>query len=152
MGHKKSYFKKPSRALKLALQAARLKQAFPDSKLRFDRNVSLVWTGHLQPSPLSNVYTVKIRYRPKDRPEVAIVAPELISMEEDRTPHVFTNKRLCLFRYKYHEWDSTMHIADTIVPWTSLWLFHYEIWLATGKWCGANEEHPNKDEGKELSG
>lgn len=41
-----------------------------------------------------------------------------------------------------------MSIADTIVPWTSLWLHHYEIWLATGIWCGKNEEHPEKDEDK----
>ncbi|MDT0651422.1 hypothetical protein [Autumnicola edwardsiae] len=27
-----------------------------------------------------------------------------------------------------------MFIADTIIPWSSEWLYHYEIWAGTGKW------------------
>lgn len=39
-----------------------------------------------------------------------------------------------------------MLIANTIVPWTSEWLFYYEIWLATGQWHGgghSSAETPN---------
>ena len=38
-----------------------------------------------------------------------------------------------------------MLIADTIVPWVSMWLMHYEIWFATGVWCGSKQEHPGDD-------
>ncbi|MGH8092034.1 MAG: hypothetical protein ACREIF_00990 [Chthoniobacterales bacterium] len=34
-----------------------------------------------------------------------------------------------------------MRLADTIVPWTSRWLYFYEIWLATGEWMGGGIPH-----------
>ena len=34
------------------------------------------------------------------------------------------------------EIDASQFIADTIIPWTSEWLLHYEIWVATGIWHG----------------
>jgi hypothetical protein len=36
-----------------------------------------------------------------------------------------------------------MSLAKAIVPWTSEWLLHYEIWLATGDWRGSGI-HPGK--------
>ena len=36
-----------------------------------------------------------------------------------------------------------MWIADTILPWTSLWLYFYELWHATGQWLGGGE-HPGE--------
>jgi len=33
-----------------------------------------------------------------------------------------------------------MSIASTILPWASEWLFHYEIWRATGEWTGGGRE------------
>ncbi len=149
MGNKKSYLRKRLKTLPLAVQAAGLKRVFPDSDVTFNKHIVLTWVGQLKPSPLSEKYTVKIKYRLKQRPVVSVVSPEIVSRNGSRIPHVFSAKELCLFRYKYNEWDSTMPIARTIVPWTSLWLLHYEIWLATGKWCGSNQEHPmdNKDKG-----
>ncbi len=46
-----------------------------------------------------------------------------------------------------------MTLADTILPWASLWLFYYEVWLATGEWVGGGE-HPGEreDPGKTLAG
>jgi len=38
-----------------------------------------------------------------------------------------------------------MSLADTILPWASLWFFYYEIWLATGEWVGGGE-HPGDRE------
>ena len=35
-----------------------------------------------------------------------------------------------------------MNIAETIIPWASEWLLHYEIWLATGEWQGGGI-HPD---------
>jgi hypothetical protein len=29
-----------------------------------------------------------------------------------------------------------MLIATTLIPWTALWLYYYELWLDTGKWLG----------------
>lgn len=150
MATKHTYFSK--QPLTIALQAANLKRAFPDSNVVLGHNVSLTWRGQLQPTPLSDKYIVKIKYRLNDRPQVTVLDPPLKAHNGDRLPHVFKGDVLCLFRYKYFEWDGTQFIADTIVPWTSVWLFHYEIWRATGIWCGSKQEHPSKDDTKESEG
>lgn len=134
------------------MQAAKLKTAFPNSAIRLERNIGLCWVGQIQPTPLSATYTVKINYRLDVRPEVTIVDPVLISRNGSRLPHVFKGKHPCLFRYKYREWNARMSIADTILPWASMWLMHYEIWLATGVWCGSKEEHPSDDAPKDSTG
>jgi hypothetical protein len=50
-------------------------------------------------------------------------------------------ERLCLYLPSADEWMPTQLIAETIVPWTSLWLFYYETWHATGEWLGGGD-HP----------
>jgi hypothetical protein len=45
-----------------------------------------------------------------------------------------------------------MPLAKTIIPWIYDWLFHYEIWLATGDWTGGGihvqKESANKEQPK----
>lgn len=149
MGNKKSYLRKGQKALPLAVQAAGLKRAFPDSNITFNKHIELTWMGQLRPSPSSEGYTVKITYQLKQRPVVTVLSPELKSRNGEHLPHVFRGEKLCLFRFKYYEWNFTMHIAETIIPWTSLWLFYYEVWLATGEWCGSRHEHPRDGKDKE---
>ena len=149
MGRKKSYTSKSRPPITVALQALGLKHMFPESKTKLNKNVALSWTGQIQPSSLSQRYTVNIRYKLGERPRVTVVAPKLISRNGGKIPHLFPGEELCLFRYKYFEWNSSMSLAETIAPWTALWLLHYEVWLATGKWCGSNEEHPEDNRQKE---
>jgi hypothetical protein len=131
-------------------QALRLKTVFPDSRFDLARNFGLNWVGRIHPMPLGGTYTVQISYRLKQRPEVSILDPILVGRNGSRLPHVFSGNHPCLFRFKYREWDGAMYIADTIVPWVATWLVHYEVWLATGVWCGSKQEHPG-DEGKNGS-
>ena len=42
-------------------------------------------------------------------------------------------QELCLF---WKNWDATMPLANTIVPWVADWLYYYEVWLFTGEWEG----------------
>jgi hypothetical protein len=44
-----------------------------------------------------------------------------------------------------------MSIAATIVPWLSLWLYYYEVWLATGAWEGGGISHEPKLEQDDVS-
>jgi len=153
MGAKKPRFpRKPSRILTVAMQAESLRAAFPASRVTYNKNIALTWVDQLQPTPLSEVYKVKIKYRRGNRPEVSVLEPQLRARDGEAIPHVFKGEELCLFRYKYDEWDPTMFIAVTIVPWTALWLLHYEIWRVTGEWCGANQEHPSDSEEKVDTG
>jgi hypothetical protein len=103
------------------------------------RRGTIRWIGDLQPSPLSDSYTVQIDYRPPARPTVSVLRPKLVSRKPaERIPHTFPDGTICL--HLPGEWTSTMPIADTIVPWMSLWLLHYEIWITLGTWMGGGHE------------
>lgn len=56
---------------------------------------------------------------------------------------MYADNRPCLYWPRTAEWDGSMLLAEVVVPWTSEWLAHYEIWLATGKWHGRGI-HPVK--------
>jgi len=135
--------------LPLAVQSAGLKRVFPDANITFNKHIELTWVGQLRPSPSSEGYTVKIAYRLGERPVVTVLSPDLRSRNGERLPHVFSGEKLCLYRARYGEWNSSMSLAGIIIPWTSLWLFYYEVWLATGEWCGSRQEHPGDGKDKE---
>lgn len=66
------------------------------------------------------------------------------NFNDDKIPHVYTLNELCLYYPKYQEFNSKMLIADCIIPWISLWLYHYENWHITGEWKGGGI-HPNSN-------
>jgi len=145
------FYSKERKWMAIAQQAIFLRNAFPDSEIKL-RNNKLIWIGNIKPTNLSKNYKVKIEYKLKNRPDVTILAPPLRSYYNNRPlPHVFKGQKLCLFMYKYAEWSSGMRIDETIVPWTSLWLFYYEVWLLTGEWHGGGE-HPEKGKAKSKKG
>ena len=120
-----------------------LKKKFPASKGGVRRN-QMKCTLELQPSGLSDVYTVEIRYSLERSPKVFVRDPELETRESKRPPHTYKNGSLCLYLPSKREWGRHMYLSDTILPWTSEWLLHYEIWLGTGEWCGGGI-HPGGD-------
>ena len=66
--------------------------------------------------------------------------PALESRPGESLPHMFENGSLCL--HLEEDWTTDMLLADTLVPWTSEWLIHYEIWRFTGVWYGGGEWPP----------
>ncbi len=99
--------------------------------------------GELKPTARSTIYTIEIRYNLSQPPKIQVLNPELtINFNGDKIPHVYPGNRLCLYRPKYNEFIYSDYISDTIVPWTSLWLYYYELWHITGEWKGGGE-HPN---------
>ena len=67
-----------------------------------------------------------------------------------RIPHLYQQKppRLCLYLPRTYEWQSWMRLDQTIVPWTALWLFYFEEWLASDDWKGGGM-HPEIDDDHE---
>lgn len=133
------------RPLALVVQGAALHQAFPDSSIQISRS-ELVWRSALTPSPLSRTYTVELRFKVKtskslDRLSVVVLDPPLRDRQGERPPHLYPGDRLCLYLPRAQEWNPSKLLLDTIVPWTSEWLLHYEVWQATGEWCGGGM-HP----------
>lgn len=133
MGSK--YYKKKN--LSVSLQAYGLRSKYPDSQCYVHRN-HLDWTGIIIPTPLSRSYTVKIFYKQGYNPKTYVKEPQLEVPPDKKLPHVYSQseQRLCLYYPSRNQWNASMHIAHTIVPWASEWLLFYELWLATGEWLG----------------
>jgi hypothetical protein len=148
MANKSKYFTNP-KPLALAVQAALLKSAFPESSVSLTLSKKLKWEGELVPSPLSNIYKIRLDYDLGKRPQVTVIDPKLGLSNGQKPPHLFKEGTLCLYRYS-NEWNPGLLLADTILPWTALWLMHYETWLATGKWSGTKQEHPQTDHLKSI--
>jgi hypothetical protein len=117
-----------------------LRARFPDVHAQVNAR-RLAWVGELQPTPLSRAYLVELTYLLGRSPRVNV--PDLaIPSEADSLPHIYGDGSLCL--NESGEWSPHMFLADTTVPWTSEWLAHYEIWLATGTWYGGGEWPPRR--------
>lgn len=118
-----------------------IKTKFPRFDVKIVEGVLFAY-GSIQPTDRSISYDVKIRYTVKNQPEVFVLKPELRRNDKDENiPHMYLQKKLCLHRPKYKEFTNSDLISDTIIPWTSLWLYHYEAWHITGDWQGGGE-HP----------
>jgi hypothetical protein len=93
----------------------------------------------IQPTPASRRYTIHLVYRSGEVPDVFVIAPALaLHPEADILPHTYPGDKLCL--HLPGEWQPGMYIAHTTIPWTSEWLFYYELWVITGRWDGGGHE------------
>lgn len=123
------------KSISLSLQQAGLHRLFPESSAWIRRS-ELTWVGAITPSSLSHTYRVRLRYKLTGSPEVEVLDPILQKRGSDIPPHLYPGEKLCLYLPGIGEWNKTMMLGETIIPWTSEWLLNYEVWIATGKWCG----------------
>jgi hypothetical protein len=70
-------------------------------------------------------------------PKVFVDSPEIVP----NAPHRYSDRSLCLYWPEEFSWTSHQSLARTLVPWTALWLFHYEIWLSLGEWLAPESPH-----------
>jgi hypothetical protein len=97
--------------------------------------------GPLCPGRLCDTYQIAVSYAGGKAPEVRVLHPALRRRHDDEPiPHMYDQEHLCLFLPNAGEWEPESLIATTIVPWTSLWLYFYEVWHATGEWLGGGVE------------
>lgn len=131
-----------SRPLTLQEQVAGMAATWPRfRKYGGKRNTQNVrWIGALKPQ--FTQYRVEIRYGFLTDPLIRVLSPVLTRLPgnvEGELPHVYPpaeDPTLCLYDPRKDEWDPSMSIAHTIVPWTVDWLACYEWWLITGRWTG----------------
>jgi hypothetical protein len=131
-------FRAPAR-IPVAAQIRDMQGRHPLLRLTAWRRGEARWSGRIQPTDASATYKVTILYRLGRRPQVFVTVPQLQRRPDADIPHRHGDGSLCL--HLPDEWDSTMSIAETIVPWAALWLYHYELWHATGEWLGGGA-HP----------
>jgi hypothetical protein len=131
-----------------------LKLRCPGSVTIMDNDKTVLWEGKLQPMPLSREYTVVVKYTLHRSPVCIVKDPDLFSLAKEKAiPHTYQNQtglkgaQLCLYlpvikqKNKVSEWQPTMFLADTILPWASVWLLYFELWLSSGVWDGGGVEH-----------
>ena len=123
------------------VQAINLKKVFPKSRYLIRRNC-LAWEADLTPSALSKTYTVQLIYNLNKSPDIQVTKPKLIIPDGEILPHTYSDDRLCLYYPGIGEWRGDLLLTKSIVPWISEWLINYEIWLATGTWCGGGIHPP----------
>lgn len=133
------------KSIALLAQEKTLQRCFPNSYVqRREKTNFLSWKGKIRPTPLSDEYTIYLKLE-KKKIEVRVTDPKKLKLHpgEERLPHVYSTPKqiLCLFYPDGKEWNSGKLISDSILPWTSEWLYFYEIWLITGEWKGGGTVH-----------
>ena len=135
------YIRKPPN-LSIAKQLERMRSLHPQFSVHRFNAHQIFWTGAILPDPLSDTYRINIEYKLGKRPLIKAVNPDLRLIPDAKyLPHTYEGDFLCLYYPKHAEWHSGLLIADYVVPWISLWLFYYEMWLAKGEWLGGGTEH-----------
>ena len=121
--------------ISLIHQEGALRSYFPMSKIVRNGEDELIWIGEITPTPLSMNYKIKLHYRRGQYINVYVLDPVLkLAAGETVLPHVYSTpkQQLCLFYPKGKEWNSSMFYVKTLIPWTSEWLYHYEVWVGSG--------------------
>lgn len=131
-------------------QIGAIRSYFPEGIFTKRSDLELEWIGKITPTPNSLTYSIKLCYSFKDGVSVFVTDPKPLELAigKTRLPHVYSHEmqKLCLYYPNGKEWNRTKYLVHTIIPWTSEWLLHYELWLITGVWNGGGI-HPeeNKD-------
>ena len=126
-------------------QIKRMQGRWPDFRLSKDGDGCISWVGPLRGFQQPHMTRVFWFFQPVGKPYVQLINPPLRPIEKasyEAIPHLiyFADKpelsALCLFDPDGREWEPTMLIADTTVPWAADWLKHYEFWHYDGNWRG----------------
>ena len=131
--------------LSIALQVLALKAAQPGSSCIFTGRSGLIWRGYARPTSASEQYKISIAYTLGHYPKTKVLSPGLKRREGKPIPHMYKQGSLCLFNPNKFEWNPNQRLSDSILPLACLWLYFYEIWLATGEWKGGGD-HPSPRE------
>ena len=125
------------------LQDIHMRPRYPQFKMS-GHGARASWVGQLSSRPGSS-YRIRIAYGAFGRPRVFLLDPP---MRED-CPHTWGGGEMCVFWPKdpdHPGWQPGSWIADTILPWSQLWLHYYELWLETGEWRGPEHGHTGSKE------
>ena len=137
MSYKRFFATKHYTFTELITQVSNMKKYYPQTTRQCKRGkVELTLT--LKPTPSSIDYTIKLFAKQDSKVvNIFVIEPKIELFENGKkVPHLYSNGALCLFYPKYYELSYSDLWAKTLIPWTSLWLFYYEIWKETGEWLG----------------
>lgn len=143
MGRKRADFPTArGRAINVAMQHLHIARRFPGF-MRVGLRGATEWRGSFQPRETSPVYTVAVRisHGVGAVPQVRVRSPALMR----NAPHLYSDGTLCLYWPQEWRWRYDTLLAETILPWTALWLYYYELWLDCGEWLGPSSHDAPKN-------
>lgn len=149
MGNKRYQKNKP---ITIPIQKYIIKSKFKYIIEKEYKNRGIKLLLNLQPTEESKCYKVLLEYKNLQRkPQLYLDISDLKIKNKADIPHKYgineVNGKeyvnMCLYYGK--EWSYTMKISETIIPWAAEWIYFFEIWLITGKWCGGGKHPTNKD-------
>jgi len=124
--------------LTISQQLFKLINCWRSGKIIYQSYKQIIWRCELRPTALSRYYEVTLIYRLNGLPEVYVKRDDLVDVDAADFPHIYKREKnrvkLCLYYGK--EFNTSMYISDTIIPWTVEWLFYYELWIKTKIWFG----------------
>jgi hypothetical protein len=134
----------------LVVQEGALRSYFPHSYIKRKGEREITWIWSITPTTLSPSYSVKLNFNCTNGVGVYVLDPKPLQLAVGKTclPHVYSTKeqKLCLYYPLWREWHPEKLYVHTLIPWTSEWLYHYEIWVGTGIWHGGGIDHENAAE------
>ena len=106
----------------------------------------LVFTIVLSPSEKSIKYYVEIHFKNNGIPTAYLVKPKIQKFKGKLPKHLYKvdssgRRPLCVYDPKAKEWNGSMLISETFIPWVLTWLNAYEFWQLTGKWEYNESKH-----------
>ncbi len=130
------------RPINLVAQLLQLRTMFPNSTGSVYKG-TLRWKCEIQPTVICHSYIIELTYKFSSFPVVNVIGAPWRVLGAKHPPHIYADGSLCLFYPKAREFNGTMILARTIVPWASEWLMFYELWLASdgGEWLGGGTQH-----------
>lgn len=140
-----------TKPITIAIQKFNIRKSFKAMIVKDYYGIGLKMLLKIQPTEYSKYYEVLLEYKSVlTKPQIFVCMDQLeIGDDKEEIPHNYGTKdinekkylSLCLY-YK-NEWNATMKISETIIPWICEWLYHFEFWSITGKWYGGGK-HPTK--------
>ena len=110
----------------------------------------LVFEILLSPSENSINYLVEVHFKNNGYPVAYLIRPKLNKVNGKFPKHLYNidrsgKKPLCVFDPKAKEWNGSMLISETFIPWILTWLNAYEFWQITGKWEYNESKHAKRN-------
>ncbi len=112
-------------------------RTFPGFHARPNAVGGVTWRGTLQPTPESPKYSVRVIHNAQGPPRVYVDSHWL----DPRCRHLYEGGALCLYWPKQWWWTAGESLPETIIAWSALWLYFYELWLVTGEWLAPSSPH-----------
>lgn len=120
----------------------------PGATYQFKSGRGLIYRMELSPTEASRLYLCELHVPSSASfPKVIVREPDLLVLAAGKKlPHIYPydgkGVHLCLWKPKFREWNWSMKLSETYVPWTVEWLWYFEDWLYSGVWAGGGDHPP----------